>query len=147
MYRIRFRNGVDAVEILLEEEFETEREAKLALPELAHRFGTVPDAAAWIDGEKPPRHLAPPKVKAEPEPEPEPEPDEEEPEPGTGEEPDAEPTLEERIDAVTTHVDANEIGTELGLAFEEKTPNIDAKKEALHEAAKAAAEPPAELAE
>jgi len=44
-------------------------------------------------------------------------------------------TLDQRIDTLNTHVQENEIGTELGLTFEEKKPNLEAKKQALREAA------------
>lgn len=46
-----------------------------------------------------------------------------------------EPTLAERIEAVTSHADANSLGAELGLTFEEKKPKVDEKKDALREAA------------
>jgi hypothetical protein len=49
-------------------------------------------------------------------------------------------TLADRIDAVTTHAEANELGKELGLEFEEKKPGIAAKQEALREAAAEQAE-------
>lgn len=53
-----------------------------------------------------------------------------------------EPTLEERIAAVSSHDDANALGAELGVALSGKKPGLDAKKAALLEAAKAkAAEP------
>lgn len=57
------------------------------------------------------------------------------------EEPEPEPvpvTLAERIDAVTSHAQANELGKELGLAFEDKKPPVAAKKQALRDAAAAA---------
>jgi pyruvate/2-oxoglutarate dehydrogenase complex dihydrolipoamide acyltransferase (E2) component len=85
MYRVRFRNGVDAQEILLDVDdgrplqFETEKEARAQLPEIVRRYGTVDDAAAWIDGDDPPEHLSEEAVVSpiveEPEPAPEPEPD------------------------------------------------------------------------
>jgi pyruvate/2-oxoglutarate dehydrogenase complex dihydrolipoamide acyltransferase (E2) component len=85
MYRVRFRNGVDAQEILLDVDdgrllqFETEKEARAQLPEIVRRYGTVADAAAWIDGDDPPEHLSEEAVVSpiveEPEPAPEPEPD------------------------------------------------------------------------
>lgn len=50
----------------------------------------------------------------------------------------APPTLAERIDAVSSHAEANELATELGVeGFQEKKPGVEAKKQALHDAAKA----------
>lgn len=58
--------------------------------------------------------------------------------------PPLEPTLVERIDAVTNHAEANQLATELGVeGFQEKKPGVEAKKQALHEAAKAKDAPPA----
>jgi hypothetical protein len=57
MLFVRFRNGVDAPEIVLEREFETRAEAQSQLAHLTRTYGTVPDAAAWIDGDDPPKHL------------------------------------------------------------------------------------------
>jgi hypothetical protein len=50
------------------------------------------------------------------------------------------PTLEERINAVTSHAEANALGLELGLEFEAKKPGVAAKQEALREAAAEVAE-------
>ena len=47
-------------------------------------------------------------------------------------------TLEQRIDQVKTHADANALAAELGLSFEEKKPGVEAKKTALREAAASA---------
>jgi len=50
----------------------------------------------------------------------------------------SEPSLGARIDAVSSHAEANELGAELGLAFDAKKPALDEKKAAMHEAAAAA---------
>jgi len=62
-------------------------------------------------------------------------PDADEDGPETEPETDEALTLDQRIDTLNTHYEANEIGTELGLTFEEKKPNLEAKKQALREAA------------
>lgn len=75
MYRIRFRNGVGGREILLEKaegqllEFQTEEEAKAQLPRLIREYGTVEDAAAWVDGDEPPKHFVKADAAAAAEPE------------------------------------------------------------------------------
>jgi pyruvate/2-oxoglutarate dehydrogenase complex dihydrolipoamide acyltransferase (E2) component len=125
MYRVRFRNGVDAQEILLDVDdgrplqFETEKEARAQLPEIVRRYGTVDDAAAWIDGDDPPEHLSEEAVVSpiveEPEPAPEPEPDDGE---GEGEVP---PLAQEllpqdlpRDDVEDTNETSAEPGEDLG---------------------------------
>lgn len=54
--RVRFQNGADAPEIILAEEFD-EEPSKEKLAELAHIYGTVEDATAWIDGRTKPKTL------------------------------------------------------------------------------------------
>jgi hypothetical protein len=44
-------------------------------------------------------------------------------------------TLIEQIDAVSSHAQANDLATELGLSFDDKKPPLAEKKAALHEAA------------
>lgn len=57
------------------------------------------------------------------------------------EEPPGELTLAERIRAVSSHAEANELAAELGVdGFEEKKPALDAKREQLMDAAVKAAE-------
>jgi hypothetical protein len=57
MFRVFFQNGADAPEIVLEEEFETKEEAKKRLAHLTHTYGTVDDAAAWLEGDEKPSAL------------------------------------------------------------------------------------------
>lgn len=57
MFRICFQNGPDAPEHILGEEFETREEAKKRLDWFASHYGTVEDAAAWIEGDEKPAKL------------------------------------------------------------------------------------------
>lgn len=57
---------------------------------------------------------------------------------GGADEDKGEPTFASRVAAAATHADANELAGELGIeGFEEKKPNLDAKRAALLEAAEA----------
>lgn len=47
--RVRFQNGADAPEIVLEETFDSVGEAEREIPSLVHAYGTLSDAIAWID--------------------------------------------------------------------------------------------------
>src|SRR4051812_287469 len=58
--KVRFKNGADAPEIVLDETFEDDAAAKDRLEYLTHTYGTVPDAAAWIDGTKAPKSVSEP---------------------------------------------------------------------------------------
>jgi hypothetical protein len=57
---------------------------------------------------------------------------------GGADEDKGEPTFASRVAALATHAEANELAGELAVeGFEEKKPNLDAKRAALHEAAEA----------
>lgn len=64
MAKVRFQNGAEATsELLLDEEIEdgaSASDAKKQLKELADHYGTVEDAAAWLDGSPKPAHLGQP---------------------------------------------------------------------------------------
>lgn len=63
MIHVCFQNGAEAPEIVLSEEYESEADAKEQLERLAHDYGTVEGAVAWVEGSKKPKHLEP--VEAE----------------------------------------------------------------------------------
>lgn len=129
MQRIRFRNGPDGPEIVLDEQFETEDEARSQLARLEEVYGTVPDAAAWLDGTKPPKHL----TKAD------------EPEPAA--EPPVEFDLSQPIgDLLATVGDDGDLAAAVLAAENDATDNTPRKglAEGLQKVIDAAAEPPVE---
>lgn len=61
MGKIHFQNGPEAPPIVLPDELDdslSDKDKKARLEELASLYGTVPEAAAWADGDKAPKHLS-----------------------------------------------------------------------------------------
>jgi hypothetical protein len=63
--QVAFQNGPDAPEITLEETFESVKDAKAELESLASRYGTVPEARAWIAEDDKPDDLVPEEPEEE----------------------------------------------------------------------------------
>lgn len=114
MTKVRFQNGVDAPEIILDgENVDPGRDAKDHLDELAEKYGTVPDAAAWLDGDDRPTHL-------------------EAPEPDDDQDPDADPDADHPVEALVkahTREDLDALAADLGIDGEDL-----ANKQAVAEA-------------
>lgn len=58
MVRVFFQNGPEAPEIVLDHEYETEKEAAGRLDWFVENYGTVPGAVAWVEGTKKPEKAA-----------------------------------------------------------------------------------------
>lgn len=58
MIRVLFQNGPEAPEIVLDHEYETEKEATSRLDWFVENYGTVEGAVAWVEGTEKPKKAA-----------------------------------------------------------------------------------------